>query len=186
MEALRFCETLTELFHTIGITSQKTINFLVPVLKNSNLAYFYMILSFFLSFFLFQSSSFLPNHCTCRGLLLHVIIHNHIHSVGLPSASDRPVAETNTQHSQEINVSAPGGIRIRIPESERRQACAIDLFDFHITNTKYVSLSLRVGVRQRTAGAVIDRVTVAVIAINRQIVKQTSQQGGHRLCNAAG
>jgi len=47
------------------------------------------------------------------------------HSVGLLWTNDRPVAETslpnNTQQSQEKDIHAPGGIRIRNP-SERAAA----------------------------------------------------------------
>ena len=45
------------------------------------------------------------------------------HSVGLPWISDQPDAETslyldNTQHSQETDIHAPGGIRARNPSKQ--------------------------------------------------------------------
>jgi hypothetical protein len=100
---------------------------------------------------------FLPTHCRCRGLLQHLItfndtqtdIHTHTHisthSVGLPSAKDRPVAETydNTQHLQTDKHPCPGGIRTRNP-SKRAAAyiylnCAAS--GIAITNFKKYKLS---------------------------------------------
>ena len=47
-----------------------------------------------------------------------MITHNDTHSIGLPCTCDRLVAEAstsiNTQHSQETNIRASGGIRTRI------------------------------------------------------------------------
>ena len=47
------------------------------------------------------SELFLHSHCTCRGLLLHLVtLIDTPHTVGLLWASDRPVAETSTwQHT---------------------------------------------------------------------------------------
>jgi hypothetical protein len=38
----------------------------------------------------------------------------------------------NTQHSQETNLHAPGGIRVLIPASEQPQTHALDLADIEI------------------------------------------------------
>ena len=55
----------------------------------------------------------------------HTITHSH--SVGLLWTSDRPVAEirtySNTQHSEETNIHASGGIRTRDPSNR----AAVDL-----------------------------------------------------------
>jgi hypothetical protein len=49
---------------------------------------------FFLSFLV---GSPLPNHCNCRGLLLHMIT---VSAIQLPQTRDRPAAETSTwQHT---------------------------------------------------------------------------------------
>jgi hypothetical protein len=52
------------------------------------------------------------------------------HSVGLPWTKDQPDRDlyiTNTQHLQETDINAPGGIRTRkIPVSERQQTHALD------------------------------------------------------------
>ena len=49
------------------------------------------------NYFPFQPDIFLPTHCRCRGLLLHLIIlKTNIPSVGLLWTSDQPVADTST------------------------------------------------------------------------------------------
>ena len=90
--------------------------------------------SFFLSFFLSLFLSFLvwpllPTHCRCRRLLLHLITFNDTHtpldSSGQEiSPTQRPLPY-NTQHSQETNIHAPGGIRIRNPS--KRAAAGLRL-----------------------------------------------------------
>jgi hypothetical protein len=64
------------------------------------------------------SDLFLPTHCRCRGLLLHLITLNDKNSVGLLWTSDRPVPCDNTQHSQETDIYAPGGCRNRNPSKQ--------------------------------------------------------------------
>jgi hypothetical protein len=83
--------------------------------------------TFFLSSFVWP---LLPTRCRCSVLFLHFITvsdaqagmraHKRTHTytntqcVGLPLTRDRPVAET-TQHSQQQDILAPGGIQARNP-----------------------------------------------------------------------
>ena len=59
----------------------------------------------------------LSAHCRCRSLLPdHTQTHTNTHSVDLLWRSDRTDAETSTtQHSQETDIHASGGIRTQNP-----------------------------------------------------------------------
>ena len=87
-----------------------------------------IFLSVFLLYFLFWL--FLPNHCGCRGLLLHLITlndtHTHIkpNSVGLLWMRDGPVADlyltTHNIHNRQTSIP-PAGFEPTIPVGERPQ-----------------------------------------------------------------
>jgi hypothetical protein len=64
------------------------------------------------SFFLSYSDLFLPIHCRCRGLLLHLntIGYTHAHYVGR-GIDPLQILPVNTQHAKETYIHAPGGIR---------------------------------------------------------------------------
>ena len=86
-----------------------------------------ILISFFLSFFLSQSSLFLPNQVRCRGLFFHVITHSHTTTVGktpLDEGSARPLPD-NTQHSQQTSVP-PAGFQPAIPAGDWLQTHALD------------------------------------------------------------
>jgi hypothetical protein len=73
----------------------------------------FVILSFLLSYYdLFLLWPFLPTHCGCRELLFHWS-HSvgHTDSVGILWTTDRSPVHDSTQHSQETDIQAPGGIR---------------------------------------------------------------------------
>jgi hypothetical protein len=98
--------------------------------------------SSFLYFSLSQSDlylpTYLPTHCRCRGLLLHLITlsdkhihtHTHAHSVGPLWTRYRPVAETSTwQHTtlKTDKQTCPAmGFEPAIPASQRPQTHALD------------------------------------------------------------
>jgi len=61
-------------------------------------------------------------HCRCRKLVLHCItfneihIHTHTHTILVGSLDEgSALLPDNTQHSQERDIHAPGGIRTRNP-----------------------------------------------------------------------
>jgi hypothetical protein len=98
----------------LSATTWQTFSFFLSFFLSIYLSFF---LSFFLSFLVWP---LLHTHCTCRGLLLHLITLNdtHAHTVRLLWTRDQPTQRplpNNTQHSQETNIHAPVRIRIRNP-----------------------------------------------------------------------
>ena len=76
------------------------------------------VLQIYLSFSVWPH---VPTHCRCRGSLLPLITLTLTpHSIGQPCTRDRPSQRPlpdNTQHSQERDIHAHGGIRTRNPRN---------------------------------------------------------------------
>jgi hypothetical protein len=74
-------------------------------------------------YYYYLSDLCLSTHCRCGSILLHLITLNHTHthththirgiSSGRGSARRRDLCPYNTQHLQERDIHAPGGIRTR-------------------------------------------------------------------------
>jgi len=82
----------------------------------------------------------LPTHCTCRGLLFHVIIHTHM--LGLPWTRDRLVVQactctTNTIHKTQSSMSPVAKFEPAIPTSQRPQAYVFNSAVIWIGFVKY-------------------------------------------------
>ena len=98
-----------------------------------------IFLSLFLAFLIHQSDLFYllvqlqrVSAASDHTRHTHTHTHTHIHtytekdsSIRGISPSQRPLPD-NTQHSQETDIHAPGGIRIRKPASQRPQTHALD------------------------------------------------------------
>ena len=83
---------------------------------------------FFLSFLVWPLP---PTHCRYRALLLHFITLADTYTLGRTplddgSARRRDPYLHNTQHSQEREIHAPGGIETAISESERPHTYVLD------------------------------------------------------------
>ena len=82
------------------------------------------ITSIFHSFLLSYSDRSLPNYCSCRGILLHLITlidmhartHTHTHRIIRLWMSDRPVAKTSTWQHTTLTTE------IRAPNPSKRAA----------------------------------------------------------------
>jgi len=62
---------------------------------NEDNYWFYFLLAF--------SDLFLPAHCSCRELLLHLVMLSDRHSIGLLWTRDRPIAATSTWQHTTLN-----------------------------------------------------------------------------------
>ena len=72
-----------------------------------------------------------PIYFRYRGLLMHLITLSDTHSVQLPWARDRPVADIsaseNTTFTRDRHPRAPAGFEPAIPANERQRTDALDL-----------------------------------------------------------